>query len=163
MKIDDPVPEHCQSVTQHRVIVAETDMMNIVYHGNYTHYLERGRLDYMRCRNLPYKQVVERGLHFPIVDLRLSYKQPARFDDLLLIETRLSQFTRATIGFEYLVYRFNDDLSDSKTLLTEGSTRQACIGNTGRPQAVPADIMEHLLAPGTADTQPSCRMATARA
>lgn len=141
------IPAHCSTLSRYRVIVAETDMMSIVHHANYVLYLERGRLDYMRRRGLTYKQLVAQGLHLAIVDLTISYKKPAHFDDLLLIETRFAQLSRVTLGFEYSVYRLDEEALGNKTLLTRASTRQACIDGAGRPRPLPPRVIKHLRAP----------------
>src|SRR3954447_11243128 len=83
------IPDHCRTQTAHRVCVAETDMMGIVHHANYVLLFERGRLEFLRRRGLPYKEMVERGFHMPVVELNLRYRKPAHFDDLLWLQTRL--------------------------------------------------------------------------
>ena len=80
-------------------------MMGVVHHGNYVALFERGRLEYLRRRGLPYKKMVERGYHMPVVELNLRYRKPAHFDDLLCVETRLGALSRVTVRFNYVVSR----------------------------------------------------------
>jgi len=99
------IPEHCSTQTAHRVSVADTDMMGIVHHANYVLLFERGRLEYLRRRGLPYKDMVGRGLHMPVVELNVRYRKPAQFDDLLCVETRLGALSRVTVRFNYVIRR----------------------------------------------------------
>jgi acyl-CoA thioester hydrolase len=142
-------PEHCQSELLQRVAVAETDMMGVVHHGSYVAYFERGRLDYMRRRALPYKQLVERGFHLPVVELNVRYKKPANFDDVLHVETRLGAMTRVTVRFDYRILRPRPELSSSAApeLLVEAHVVLACIDGRGKPRPLPEDAVQVLLSP----------------
>ena len=99
------IPEHCFTETAQRVGVVDTDLMGIVHHSNYVAYFEAGRLEYMRRRGVPYRQLIERGLHMPVVELQIRYRKPARFDDLLCVTTRIGALTRVTVRFDYSVRR----------------------------------------------------------
>jgi acyl-CoA thioester hydrolase len=140
-------PEHCRSELLQRVGVAETDMMGVVHHGSYIAYLERGRLEYMRRRALPYKQLVERGYHLPVIELNVRYKKPASFDDVLQIETRLGALTRVTVRFDYRVLRPRAEGSAGLDVLLEAHVVLACIDARGKPRALPDDAARVLLSP----------------
>jgi acyl-CoA thioester hydrolase len=139
------IPEHCVTETAQRVGVADTDLMGIVHHANYVTYFERGRLEYMRRRGLPYKQVIERGLHLPVVELEIRYRKPAHFDDLLCVTTRLGALTRVTVRFDYSVSRA-EPASEPPERLLDGHVLLACIDARHRPCALPDDIALALLA-----------------
>jgi acyl-CoA thioester hydrolase len=141
------IPEHCSTQTVQRVCVAETDMMGIVHHANYVAYFERGRLEYLRRRGLPYKEMVERGYHMPVVELNLRYKKPAYFDDLLSVETRLGALTRVTVRFNYTVSRPALDPLGSGDLLLEGHILLACVDERNRPRPLPEDVVSTLFLP----------------
>lgn len=142
-------PEHCTSELLQRVAVAETDMMGVVHHGSYVAYFERGRLEYMRQRGLPYKVLVERGFHLPVVELNIRYKKPANFDDLLHVYTRLGALTRVTVRFDYQVLRPRPEpASDAAPeLLLEAHVVLACIDDRGKPRPLPEDAVRALLSP----------------
>lgn len=141
-------PEHCTSELLQRVAVAETDMMGVVHHGSYIAYFERGRLEYMRRRALPYKQLVERGFHLPVVELNVRYKKPANFDDVLHVETRLGALTRVTVRFDYRVLRPRPEPAGSAPeLLLEAHVVLACIDGRGKPRPLPEDAVRVLLSP----------------
>jgi acyl-CoA thioester hydrolase len=144
-----PFPEHCSSELSQRVGVAETDMMGVVHHGSYIAYLERGRLEYMRRRSLPYKLLVERGFHLPVVELNIRYKKPANFDDVLQVETRLGGLTRVTVRFDYRIHRPRSEASSPATteLLLSAHVVLACIDARGKPRPLPEDAAQVLLSP----------------
>ena len=141
-----PIPDHCFTRTQQRVGVADTDLMGIVHHANYVTYFERGRLEYLRRRGLPYKQLVDRGLHMPVIELALRYRKPAHFDDLLCVTTRLGGMTRATLRFDYTVSRV-EPAPDGPGPLIEGHVLLACVDARQRPRGLPEDVAEVLFAP----------------
>lgn len=141
------IPEHCKTVTLHRVPVCETDMMGIVHHANYVTYCERGRLEFLRRRGLPYKEMVERGYHMPVVKLKLRYKRPAHFDDVLAIETRLGAVTRVTVRFNYVVRRKSAEPGASPEVLLDGYILLACINQRHRPRPLPEDVVQTLFLP----------------
>ncbi|HWO12558.1 MAG TPA: thioesterase family protein [Polyangiaceae bacterium] len=150
--VDPAGLEHCSSELLQRVSVGETDMMGVVHHGSYIAYFERGRLEYMRRRGMPYKALVERGHHLPVVELNVRYKKPAYFDDLLSVETRLGTVTRVTVRFDYRVRRPCAEAGAAHELLLEAHVVLACIDARGKPRPLPADALRVLLAPELASS-----------
>ncbi|MEY2930776.1 MAG: hypothetical protein RL033_1525 [Pseudomonadota bacterium] len=140
------IPEHCWTHTLHRVSVVETDMMGIVHHANCVALFERGRLEYLRRRGLPYKVMVQRGFHMPVVELNVRYRKPARFDDVLRIETRLGAVSRVTVRFDYVVRRLEPD-SNVGELLIEANVLLACVDERTRPRPLPEDILNGVFLP----------------
>ena len=132
------IPEHCSTQTAHRVSVADTDMMGIVHHANYVLLFERGRLEYLRRRGLPYKDMVGRGLHMPVVELNVRYRKPAQFDDRLVIHARVGELRGARFRFEYEVKRDGE-------LLADGWTSHACVdATTFRPTRIPQALADSI-------------------
>ena len=66
-----------------RVRYADTDRMDMVYHGTYAAYLEAARVEMLRDAGFVYAQMEQEGTLLPVVQLDLTYKQPARYDELL--------------------------------------------------------------------------------
>jgi acyl-CoA thioester hydrolase len=150
------VPDHCFTLTSQRVCVADTDMMGIVHHANYVAYFEKGRLEYLRRRGLPYKSLVQRGFHMPVIELNLKYRRPAQFDDLLSIETRLGALTRVTVRFDYTVSlpQLNPASGAqpapavlAPALLVVGHIVLACVDEKGKPRPLPEDAVRTLFLP----------------
>src|SRR5277367_3437125 len=86
-----------------RVRYAETDQMGVVYHSNYLIWFEVGRVEFIRQMGLNYKQMEEECCGIAVVDVRVRYRAPARYDDELVIETRLLAARGAVVRFGYRV------------------------------------------------------------
>lgn len=128
--------------TQIRVIYGDTDQMGVVYYANYLRFFEAGRNEFLRSKGARYRDVEARhGILLPVVEANLRYRHPARYDDLIRIETRIAELRRASVHFEYRVVRVDDE-----RLLVEGETSHACIDAELKPRRLPEEIFT-LLAP----------------
>jgi acyl-CoA thioester hydrolase len=126
--------------TEIRVIYGDTDQMGFVYYANYLRFFESGRNEYLRAKNAPYREVeAELRVRLPVVEALVQYKQPARYDDVLVVETALAQVRRASARFEYRVTRGDD-------LLVTGHTVHACIGFDGNLVRLPESLVARLTA-----------------
>ncbi len=93
------------SETTIRVRYAETDQMNVVYHGNYAQYFEVARAEAIRELGFTYKEMEASGVVMPIVELHTKFLRPAKYDDLLTIKTQLRELpTDHRIEFHHEVY-----------------------------------------------------------
>lgn len=119
----------------YRVIYGDTDQMGVVYYANYLAFFERGRCEYMRERAFDYGAFEKQGFMLPVTEASVKYRQPARFDDLLVIETAMTAASRITATFSYRVLK---DVAG--TVLVEGSTTHVCLTREGRPVRWPAPI-----------------------
>lgn len=90
---------------QIRVRYAETDQMGVVYHTHYLNWMEVARTEYIRILGKPYKEIENRGMLLPVIDLEVKFRAPARYDDLVVIYTRLKEFSHLRLGFEYEIRR----------------------------------------------------------
>jgi acyl-CoA thioester hydrolase len=94
-----------ESTTKIRVRYAETDQMNVVYHGNYAQYFEVGRAEGIRKLGFTYKELEAMGILMPVVDFHSKFLRPAHYDDLLIIKTMLKELpTDHRIEFHQEVY-----------------------------------------------------------
>lgn len=80
------------SEMQIRVRYAETDQMNVVYHGNYAQYFEVGRVEAIRQLGLSYKDMEASGVIMPVVEWTAKFLRPAHYDDLLTVRTILKEW-----------------------------------------------------------------------
>jgi acyl-CoA thioester hydrolase len=80
------------STTTIRVRYAETDQMNVVYHGNYAQYFEVGRVEAIRQLGLSYKDIEAMGVIMPVVEWTAKFLRPAHYDDLLTVKTTLKEW-----------------------------------------------------------------------
>jgi acyl-CoA thioester hydrolase len=119
-----------------RVRFCDTDLMGIVHHAKYLEYCEAGRVEFLRRRGLDYGAWLARGLHLPVVEAHLRYRRPSRFDDRLIVDTRVVEHTRVTVRFGYRVLR-----GPEEELVAEASTLVCCTTDDGAPRRVPADLL----------------------
>ena len=125
-----------------RVRYAETDQMGVVYHSNYLIWFEVGRVEFIRQLGLNYKQMEEEdGCGISVVDVHARYRSPARYDDELVIETRLLAARGAVVKFGYRILRVGDGV-----LLCEGETTHVCVGKDMKKTCLPPKYAERFAA-----------------
>jgi acyl-CoA thioester hydrolase len=125
-----------------RVRYAETDQMGVVYHSNYLIWFEVGRVELIRQMGLDYKQMEEEdGCGISVVDVHARYRAPARYDDELVIETRLLAARGAVVKFGYRILRVGDGV-----LLCEGETMHVCVGKDMKKTCLPPKYAERFAA-----------------
>lgn len=90
-----------------RVIYADTDAMQVVYHSNYFKWFEVGRTELLRNISYPYERLEREGFMLPVVDCGCKYIQPAIYDDILEITTTIEEIKAATIIIKYGIHRKN--------------------------------------------------------
>jgi len=101
-----------------RVRYGETDQMGYCYYGNYAQYFEVGRVEALREVGMSYKSLEENGVMLPVSEFKVNYKSPAKYDDLLLITTKITEIKGARILFEYTIYNEKQDLiAEAETTL----------------------------------------------
>jgi acyl-CoA thioester hydrolase len=110
-----------------RVIYADTDNMGQAYYGNYFRWFEIGRSEMFRALGLSYHAVEERGIFLPVSEAYCKYTRPAKYDDLLVIETSLDTAIKAGIKFDYKIYS-----EDGKRILARGYTKHPCVNSAGK-------------------------------
>ena len=126
--------------TQVRVRYAETDQMDVVYHGNYAQYFEVGRAESIRQLGYTYKDIEALGIIMPIVEFHLKFIRPAHYDDLLTIKTTLKELpVDHRIEFHQEVY------NESGKLLTIGRVLLFFLNaQTKEKITMPKDLTEKL-------------------
>ena len=123
---------------EYRVIYGDTDTAGIMYYGTYMRLFEIGRTEYMRnVHKLSYKEFSEQGVILPVAEVYARYRSPARYDDILIIETGLDDITRATVSFNYEIRE-----SVSSKLIVEGYTKHAATDHEGRLSRMPNSLMD---------------------
>ena len=117
-----------------RVRYAETDKMGVVYHGNYFTWFEVGRTDLCLQCGFSYRDMeIDDDAHLVVVGVSCRYRRPARYEDDLVVRTRVADFARRTLRFEYEVVR-----AATRELLAEGETSHVVTSAAGRIRSFPA-------------------------
>jgi len=116
-----------------RVYYEDTDSGGVVYHANYLHFMERARTEWLRSLQLEQDVLRENyRILFAVTSLSIDYRQAAVFNDLLLIQSQIIKFGRASLVFDQQICRQAD-----KQVLTSAQVKVACIAADGRKKAVP--------------------------
>jgi acyl-CoA thioester hydrolase len=118
-----------------RVRYGETDQMGFVYYGNYALYYEVARVEALRSLGCSYQQLEQNGIFMPVSTLNIKFLQPARYDEELLVSTRIAELPTSRITFLYEIY------SASGNLLNEAETSLAFLSaTTQKPVRVPNNL-----------------------
>lgn len=125
-----------------RVYYEDTDLAGIVYYANYLKYIERARSEWLRDLGLDQVALKAAGTVFAVRHIEADYLSPARFDDLLQVESTLHGMTPARLVMDQRVLRDGRALFSARVTLV-------CLGDGGRPTRLP-DLLARRLTP--ADT-----------
>jgi acyl-CoA thioester hydrolase len=125
---------------QKRVRYGETDQMGYLYYGNYAQYYEIGRVELIRSLGLTYKQMEEdHGILMPVVSLQVRYLRPARYDELITIQTGLRKMPDQYITFNMELF------NEREELVNAGSVRLCFVEkDSGRSVPTPDFLKEKL-------------------
>lgn len=128
-----------ESTTTLRVRYAETDAMGIVHHAVFPVWMELGRSDLLREMASPYTEWERRGVMMTVAELRLKYRAPAHFDEMVEVRTRLLEASRRKVTFAY-------EITCEGRLLVEGESLHIATGPDGHARTIPEDLLKELLA-----------------
>jgi acyl-CoA thioester hydrolase len=141
-EIDVAVMKPADGEARVRVRYAETDQMGVVYHSNYLVWFEIGRVELIRSMGLDYKRMeAEEGCGIAVVDVHVRYRAPARYDDELVVRTKLLAARGAVIRFGYKVLRVEDGV-----LLCEGETVHVVVDKEMKKRSLPPKYAERFAA-----------------
>jgi acyl-CoA thioester hydrolase len=123
------------------VYYEDTDVAGVVYHANYLKFMERARTEWLRHLGLDQTLLMEQGIAFAVVDARVRYHKPARFNDRLWVTASVIRVGRASLSFAQTVcYRH-----DNATLLADGEVKVACVTMQDmKARPLPEAILEEL-------------------
>lgn len=134
--------EPSATTIEFRVRYAETDQMGVVYHANYLVWCEIGRTDLIRRRHSSYADVERAGVALAVSEASLRFHAPARYDDLVRVETRVREVRSRTVTFDYTIFRVPPDGAPQR-LVTAATTLIALDPDT-RPRTLPRELVEAL-------------------
>jgi acyl-CoA thioester hydrolase len=123
---------------RHRVSYADCTVGNHVYYSRYLDFLEVARGEFIRSLGLTVLQWQERDVTFPVIEARLRYQSPARYDDLLAIEVWPTAVERVRVNFAHRIVN-----PDGKPVL-EAETFHVCAAVNGKPKRLPEELAEKL-------------------
>ncbi|MBN1829081.1 MAG: acyl-CoA thioesterase [Deltaproteobacteria bacterium] len=113
--------------------------MGVVYNANYLRWFEIGRTEMLRQIGLIYRDLEQSGYYLPVTEAYCHYLSPARYDDLIIVQTTIAFLRHASIKFDYRIW---DEVKDR--LIAEGYTRHAFIDESGKIARVPQNVKEYI-------------------
>ncbi len=122
-----------------RVYFEDTDAGGVVYHARYLAFFERARTEMLRQYNYNQQKLLSEHVAFVVRRMTVDYHRPARLDDILEVETELTEVRRASLTFAQRIYDQNRNLISSADVLI------ACINpQKAKPIALPKSIVSGL-------------------
>ena len=122
-----------------RVYYEDTDCGNVVYYANYLRYMERSRTEYLRERGVDLSIYQRQGILFAVTEAHIKYRRPARYNDLLDVESAIVDIASVMVTFETTIRN-----EKAETLVT-GTVRLACMNAQGRACRIPQEVRERFL------------------
>jgi len=119
-----------------RVRYCECDPMNVAHHSAYAVWFEMGRTELLRADGVSYAALEREGANLAVVEIAVKFRRPARYDDLLRLQTRLTEGSHVKIKHEYTLWREHERLAIASTTL-------ACLDRSGRAIALPPLLRAH--------------------
>jgi|TARA_R100000687_G_scaffold7370_7_gene7106 acyl-CoA thioester hydrolase len=122
---------------QIRVYYEDTDAGGIVYYANYLKFLERARTEWLRALGIEQDGLLERSIGFVVKRVEMDNHAPARFNELLSIQSEIVELKRASLVFKQTI------TSSSGQHLVSALVRVACVElQRMKPVAIPEFILE---------------------
>ena len=112
-----------------KIYYEDTDCGGVVYYANYLRYMERARTEYLAGKGYSVKQLADAGTIFMVLRAEIDYKAPARYGDIIEIETWVRDVTRATMVFEHIMRD-----KATKRLFTECRAKAVYVDPGGKPK-----------------------------
>ncbi len=126
-------------ILENKIYYHDTDSGGVVYYGRYLEHLEEARSEYCLKNGANLTELTNAGVLFPVVHLEVDYKSPARYGDIIRIETVLEKVGRASVQFSQKIFV-------GSRLILESKTIWACVNSSMKPIPVPEDVKNKLLA-----------------
>jgi acyl-CoA thioester hydrolase len=117
----------------------DTDCGGVVYYANYLRYMERARTDYLASRGYSVKNLMDEGTIFMVLRVEIDYKSPARYGDIIEIETWVRDVTRVTMMFEHIMRE-----KTSGRVFVECRAKVVYVDKNGRPKRLSDDYVEKM-------------------
>lgn len=124
---------------RHRVTFAECTVGNHVYHARYLHYLEAARGEFLRFLGYPVDHWLAQDAIFPVIEARLRYQHPARYDDLLSITVWPTLVRGVRVNFAHRI------VNQAQKVILEAETFHACTTAAEKPRRLPPELASLLL------------------
>lgn len=121
---------------EHRITYSECTVGNHVYYSRYLDILETARGELFRSAGFPLLQLQENGIAFPVIEVKIAYKGPARYDDVVTVALWINEMRGIRLSFGFQIFH------GSGQILAEGETRHICASLDEKPKRLAAELIE---------------------
>ena len=122
-----------------KIYYEDTDCGGVVYYANYLRYMERARTEYLASRGYSVKKLMDEGTIFMVLRVEIDYKSPARYGDVIEIETWVRDVTRATMVFEHVMRE-----KTSQRVFVECRAKVVYVTPDAKPKRLTTDYVEKI-------------------
>ena len=121
-----------------QIAFRDVDLHDVLHHSNYFYYCEKGRVELLRSVNLPYKKIMEMGIGLMLVECKLKFIAPVKFDDILNIHMATDKMGKSSFRILY-------SMEVDGKIVSEGYTHHVCMNLTSKkPARLPEKLLEKL-------------------
>ena len=122
-----------------RIYYEDTDGEGVVYYANYLRYFERARTEFLRDQGFDVAEFAQKGILFIVVEAQIKYHSPAHYNDILVVETEISELKNASFIFSHTIRE-----KSTERIVVTGSVRLACINDNGKARRLPEEMVKSL-------------------
>ncbi|MGE5172269.1 MAG: acyl-CoA thioesterase [Betaproteobacteria bacterium] len=122
-----------------KIYYEDTDCGGVVYYANYLRYMERARTEYLASKGYSVRKLMDEGTIFMVLRVEIDYKSPARYGDVIEIETWVRDMTRATMVFEHIMRE-----KTTQRVFVECRAKAVYVNADGKPKRLPAEYVEKI-------------------
>lgn len=123
--------------TEVRVRYEETDNMGVVYYAKYLVWFEVARTEYLRSLGISYREIEEKGSYLMVASASCKYLAPARYDDIVRIQSWIPDVKSSSLRFEYKLF-----IKDK--LIATGESVHIFTDKSAKPRRIPYELKELL-------------------
>ena len=98
-----------------------------MYYANFLKFFERARTHYLEERGMSVPDLYHKGIMFMVIHAEVTYRSPARYGDILTIDTHVSTDRRTALTFHHLIRE-----RKSERLVVEGSATLVTVDPSGK-------------------------------
>ena len=117
-----------------RVYYEDTDLGGVVYYANYLRFIERARSEWIRGLGIDQiKMRDEDEAIFVVTKIKADFLSPARFDDILRIDTKIKVVSPVRAYFYQNIFHEEKVIFKAEVCVT-------CTSNSGKVLRLPEKI-----------------------
>ena len=121
-----------------KVYYSDTDAYRVVWHGAYLRWLEMGRVMLSEAAGHTLVELEEKNIVLPVAEINLKYRQSAKLNDTVTINTEVKEYSRCSLTF----YQTIKDENNDKTYI-EATVKVVAVDKAGKLyRTLPAEIMD---------------------